>query len=473
MRTNRNTQSGYLVILTLVFGAIFLVMVVAFMSYITNQYTIQQIRAHEERAFAIAESGLHYYKWYLAHFPDDLTNGTGEDGPYEVPYEDTESGLVGTSTLSIAANTSCGDITSVDIVSTGATREAPDITRTLSARYTQPTVATYAYIINANVWAGEDRTIVGPYHSNGVIRMDGTNNSIVSSGQASWECDGSLPCDPHDEGDTVDAVYGDGGDSNLWVFPQPPINFTSISVDLATIADRAENDGGIYLGPSGDYGYRVRFNSDDTISVYVVDRTEQYYSYSSRDGWQYERNVITDDDFVGTYSIPSACSVIFVEDKVWLEGTLSSKVTLAAADIDSAGVDPSIVLNDNITYANENAGLLAIAEDNVLVGLLVPEDMNVSGIFAAQNGRFGRNYYDTWDLPHYLDEYVERGTLTVYGSIISNRRVGTQWVSLSTGAMLSGFANRVNIYDRDLANDPPPYTPATTETFEFTDWREE
>ncbi len=121
-------------------------------------------------------------------------------------------------------------------------------------------------------------------------------------------------------------------------------------------------------------------------------------------------------------------------------------------------------------------GLLAIAEQNVLLGVDVPNDMTINGIFIAQNGRFGRNDYNYSDLPNPsgpLDfrPYYERNSLTTNGTIVSSGRVGTQWVSGTT--FQSGFHNRYSSYDRNLVNDPPPLVPNTSDVYDFVDWREE
>ncbi len=468
-----NTQSkGALLILILIFGSVFFIIMTSYMGFVVTQTRVQEKKMNLAQAREIAEAGLNYYKWYLAHNPNDITNGTGQPGPYVIPYNDPELGAIGEFSLEISSTNFCGDIASIDITSTGYTYAEPNLKRSIYARYSRPTVAEYAYIINANVWAGGDRTIIGPYHSNGIIRMDGTNNSTVTSGQESWVCDNSqLNCDPpNNEGDTLDAVFGDGPNSDLWSFPAPPINFTGLTVNLANMRDKAENGGGIYIPPSSDYGYRVIFQNDNTVDVYVVDGTYNYKGYTSANGWQYERNVITNNYLYGSYNINPDCPLLFVEDKVWLEGDVASKVTLAAADIDTSGVDPSIVLNNNITYTSTSSGLLAVAENDVLVGLAVPNDMALNGIFVAQQGRFGRNHYATSRLPWWLDGYVKRNSLTINGTIVSNGRVGTRWGSATT--YLSGFNTRYNSYDRDLVNNPPPLAPNTSDDYKFIEWRE-
>lgn len=464
-------NKGYLVVLLLVFGSIFFVIFSAFMGYIINQKQIQDTKRNGEQALAIAEAGLNYYKWFLAHNPNDLTNGTGATGPYTIDYNDPEGGLFGTASLAISSTQACGDITSIDIEATGTTLEDASQDRTIYARYAKPSVSEYAYIINSNVWAGEDRTIIGPYHSNGVVRMDGTNNSTVSSGQEDWTCDGSLPCSPYSNGAIVEGVYGDGPNQDLWETGVAPVSFAGITVDLANMQTKANNNGR-YFGDSGDYGYLIDFNSNDTFNLYRVTGTMSYSGYTSEEGWQYERHVITNTSEVSgsPFSIPSDCALIFIEDKVWLRGEINSKVTLAVADVDTIGADPQIIIDDNITYTSANAGLLAIAEEDVLIGVDVPDNMEINGIFIAQNGRFGRNYYN-YSLPSSLDTYRYRSQLTVNGTIVSNGRVGTKWTS--GGTWSSGFENRINAYDRNLVSDPPPLTPEVSDTYQFIEWRQE
>lgn len=474
-------NKGYLLVLILIFGAIFFTMAAAFMGFIVSQHKAQVFNYNKERALDIAEAGLNYYKWYLAHNPDDVTNGTGAPGPYVGVYEDPESGPIGEFSLDIRSSSACGDIYAVDINATGNTYAEPNAGRQVTARYARPTVAEYAYILNSSVWAGPDRTIIGPYHSNGGVRMDGTNNSTVTSGQETWSCDGGFGCDPTQW--SADGVLGDGPNSDLWSFPSTPINFTGLSVDLAAMQAKAQTGGGLYIGPSGDYGYRIVFKANGTIDVYVVDTTHNYYGFTTEDDWQTERHAINATKFLATYTIPTDCSVIFVEDKVWLEGVVNGKVTIAAADVDSSGVERSMILNNNITYANEDSGLLAIAEQDVLVGLIVPNNLTLNGIFVAQKGRFGRNMYcesttggtcnATRRLPSSgvnLRQYAKRNTLTINGTIVTNGREGTKWVSGTT--YLSGFNTRFNSYDRALVSDPPPLTPEVSDTFEFVEWRE-
>lgn len=454
---------GYLLVLILVFGAIFLTITSSFLGFILTQSRAQTVNYNKERALNIAEAGLNYYKWFLAHYPNDMKNGTGLPGPYVGVYSDPEGSAIGEYSLTVSSTTSCGELSSVDITSVGHTYDQPNVGRKVYAKYARPSIAEFAYILNSNVWAGSDRVITGPYHSNGGIRMDGVNNSTVTSGQGTWSCTPAFGCTPTS---TQNGVFGAGPNDDLWSFPSTPINFTGITVDLASMQSKAQNSGGFYLGPSGKAGYHIIFKSDGTFDVRRVNTKE---NEPNGYAWGRYMNILKGTTLIGNYPIPTACPVIYVEDQVWLEGVVKGKVTLAVADVDTVGKDPSIILNNDITYADQNSGLLAIGEYDVLIGLVVPDDMTLNGIFMAQTGHFGRNLYDT-SMPNAWEEYIKRNSLTINGTIVSNGREGTKWTSGNT--FVSGFNNRNNSYDRRLVTNPPPLTPKVSDTYKFIEWRE-
>lgn len=480
MKRRRQHAGGYLVVLALVFGAIFFSIITAFIGYVVTEHRLQTLKVHKERALEVAEAGLDYYKWYLAHFPDDLQNGTATTGPYVHAYEDPEDGPIGEFSLAVEGNMMCDEVSSVDIIATGTVTEAPNVERVIYGRYARPTIAEYAYVINSNVWAGADRIITGPYHSNGGIRMDGTNYSTVSSGVEDWLCTPAFGCTPTT---TQNGVFGAGPNDEYWTYPVPPINFTGISVDLAAMKTKAQSSGR-YHAPTNQRGYHVVLRDNGTYDLYRVNSNTLVWGYTTEGGWTHERYIISNETSLGNFSIPDGCPVIFVEDNLWLEGTVTKKVTIAAANVIDAGVAPSIILENNIIYGGGSTtttpGLLAIAEDSVLIPLDSPNNMTLYGIFVAQSGRFGRNHYctDECDSKHpgnegvsnALDPYVIQNSLTVHGTIVSNQREGTKWSS--GGVQTSGYTTRTNSYDRTLVADPPALTPHTSDTYRFIEWRE-
>lgn len=474
------SEQGSLLVLVLVFGGVFLVILTSFVGFIITQNQVVNFRHEQYLAADIAEAGLNYYKWHLSHYPDDVTDGTGLPGPYTHVYSDPEGGPIGEFSLTISSSTFCGSVASIYVTSTGHTYRDPNAVSTVSARYARPTVAEYSFITNGGVWYGDDRVITGPVHSNQGIRMDGYHNSYVGSGQASWTCTATYGCNPNM---VVNGVYTTGNHATpgLFSFPVSPVDFAGLTLDLSDMKTKAQSSGGIYYGPSGNSGYKVTFNGDGTVTIRRVTNTTSYWAYSTEEGWhQTERNVISASALVATRAIDNECPLLYFEDKVWVDGDISQKVALAAANL-SLGSQTNLVINGDIEYVpGTNAGFIAIAEDDVDVGLEVPFDLETDGIFVAQNGRFGRNHYCVNDcsatggnqgLPAGLDPYVLRGTMTHLGSVVSNGRVGTQWTS---GAVtVSGFQNRVSSFDQDQVSDPPPLTPETSDVYLFSDWRQE
>ncbi len=475
-KNNTKFSGGYLMILVLVFGAIFFTIISSFTVFIVTQSRLIAQRVELETAGQIAEAGLNYYKWYLAHYPNDVTNGTGLPGPYVGVYSDPEGGPIGEYSLSIASTTYCGDVASIRVTSVGYTYEMPDVRRTMTARYTKPTVADYAFILNSNVWAGADRVVNGPYHSNGGIRFDGTNNGSVTSGQTTWTCNSSYGCSPSGNRNGVFTTTGNPNTA-LFDYPATNIDFNGITVDLSQMKTKAQNNGGLYIPPAGgtNAGYRITFNSNNTITVRRVTSTVLHRGNATgvSTDWTDERNIPNGTTLVGTYPISTTCPLIYVEDKVWLEGTVASKVAIAAAS--DTATDPSMILQGNITYTSAtSSGLLAIAEQDVLIGVNVPEDMYINGIFIAKNGKYGRNLYcgtgvsgcSGNNLPAGYGSFAALNSENFNGTIVSNGRVGTQWTNGS------GFDTRYNTYDRNLVDNPPPLIPSTSDDYEFSDWQD-
>ena len=466
---------GYLMLLTIVFGALFLGVLGALSGYVLSQNEAQVRSTGDAKAFSMAEAGLEYYHWYLAHNPGDITHGTGQAGPYVIPYTDPEGGSAGEISLEIAGNLSCGQTTSIDIRSTGIPNDGSGAERTVVGRYAQPTVAKYSYVLNDSVWAGEDRVINGPYHSNGGVRMDGTANAPVTSSLTSWLCTSSFGCSPNQ---TKAGVWGSGPNQDLWSYPVPQVDFSGIAADFSSLKSLAQADG-IYLArySSGNSngaaywrGYHLIFNANNTVTVRRVSSTVSMdvTPVNSADS-DVDRARIQNETNYATYAIPEDCGLIYVEDNVWVEGTISDKITLVAANVVNTGVEPSAYLKGNIAYSTTDgsAGLALIAERNVLITPDSPFNMTLNGIFIAQGGAFGRNLYDC------PSTYEPKGTLTIIGTTVSNKRTGTKWENGCGWSGDAGYQTRTDAYDRKLATDPPPFTPIVSSDYTFVDWREE
>ena len=456
----------------LVFAAVLSMTVAGMVNMSVLQTKLLRTKAEKQLSADLAEAGLNYALWFAKRFPQDTQDGTGQPGPYEHVVKDEFTNTdIGAFTLDMQAGKACGQVMWRDVVSTGRAYGQFTTSKKLSARIANPSVAEYSYIINSDVWAGASRNIVGPYHSNGGVRMDGTNNSTVSSAKSTWTCDSSFGCTPTQQ---VSGVFGSGSGSNLWTYPVNEIDFNLMNLDMSFLKDLAQNSGGLYFGEftgnSGDdsQGYRFIFKNDGTVDVYKVTdawgywgyRNEYEYDYSAYYGWRIERNDIKEQTYLGNYQIPPSCSLIFSEEKVWVEGVIDGKVTVVAGRV-SGSYKPEAVLNDNITYkdADGSDGLTLFAQGYVLIPEFSPNDMELNGIFIAQNGSFGRSYYS----------YNTKNSLTINGTVVSNYRVGTSW---GCPYFCSGYASRTNSYDRFLRDAPPPFTPYATSSPKIIKWQD-
>lgn len=450
--------------LVLVFAGVFIVIISALTGYIFAQNKLQFAKENREKALHIAEAGLNYYKWRLAHYPDDLEDGTGESGPYEHAYYDPEGDEIGTFSLEIDGNQQCGSIRSIDITSTGSSKADPTLTRVVSAKYARPTIAEYALILNSNVWSAQ-QDILGRFHSNGGIRMDANNLSLVTSAVSSWTCTSTFGCSP----DSTQAGIFGTGNNDLWSFPKPQIDFAGITTDLVQMKTLAQSSG-VYFADSGAQGYRIALNSNGTFDIFRVDSvTGGNTMYSSQWGWEPEYDTISSETYLQTYTPPADCMLVFVEDKLWLGGTVAGKLTIASADLVDPNVETDVILRSSIDYTTLDGtdGVTVIAEEDILIPPDSPDFMTLRGIYIAQTGHFGRNYFATGN--GYSSAQAFKNTLTMNGTIVSNGRTGTKWLCPN---YCSGYETRANSYDSTQGANPPPLTPYTSQDYKFVLWRE-
>ncbi len=469
-----STKKGSVTVYVLVFGTIFLFVFMSMMSMVLAWHRVSLQSAARESSLHIAEAGIEYYKWYFSHFPDELLDGPMVYGPF--PFQDPQGRVIGEFIIEAGSTLQCGEIGAVDINSTGWTTQFPEVSRTIRIRYARPSVADFASIINSNVWIGPDHEIKGPYHSNGGIRMDGENHSTVTSGRSSWICTGSFGCDPSEEMPGVFTTAN--GKEELFSFPVTPFDFEGMTGDIAairsaTLPPPSGQGRGVYVPPSDSgNGYRAVL-SGRTMDLYEVTTLDQIYAYSQEKGWHWESSVIVNEQLYGSYDLPDECGAVFIEDDVWVEGSVEGKVTLAAGNMINPNLSSNVWLRDNIEYSGPaggrdgSNGLLVIAQGDVSITLDSPDSMEIHGAFIAQNGRFGRNHYPCSLYPDdCFKSYIE-----VIGSVVSNGRVGTQWVD-SIGTVLSGYLQRETIYDPRQSPDPAPFLPSTSPLFEVVRWRE-
>lgn len=492
MATNHKNQKGSIIALVLVFGGGALLVLGGLLGFILVQSRQSLQKVAWENSLNLAEAGINYYRWHLNHDSSDVQDGQSSCcanqpcdscGPYEHSYYDATGKLVGYFFLEITPREICGEILGVYVSSTGYTDKFPAYKRKVRAKYASTSVAEYSYLLNDNVWAGGDRQIYGKYFSNGGIIMDGTHNSIVSSASPTWTCTSSFGCSYSACPDgcyrsgfdcTCDGVIGDSPNKDLWQFPVPPFDFDGLTHDLSQMKTLAANKGK-YFPPSTDLdsegqGYHLILKSDGKFDINIITSLGSVRGFSVEEQWHDDYHIIqTESPYQTDVSLPADCGLIFTEDNLWVEGTVKGRVTVASANLIDQFKDTGVVLNNNLTYTDLGGddSLALIAEKDVLIPLYSPNDMVTQGVFVSQKGRsLSRNHYDCSKYP----EDCKKNTLTLYGSVVSNGRVGTRWVLGPT--WISGYNQRYDYFDQKLATNPPPLLPYVSEDLEMISWEE-
>lgn len=471
MKKNQGIITAY----ALVFGAIALILLGGLLGLVLLQLKLSNQRRAFYEALEIAEAGVHYYRWCLNNEIEGIC-------PLQKEYTNTSAVPLGTFSLQVDSRVSCGATLNHTITSTGSSYLWPEKTRQIRVLYGRPSVAQYAYLLNDNVWAGSDREIRGLYHSNAGIRMDGENQSLVTSAQEEWICTASFgcsvcptsanpPCRIEGSQCVCPGVFTTTSNANpdLFTFPVPAFDFSGITIDLAQIKELTLAYAQQYYWPSSSQldpeakGYHFKFLNNGTFEVWIVTGLNSTFAYSLEEGWHFDDFTIASEYRYGApIIIDPNCALIFAEDRLWVEGEVRGKVTLASANLINPNQDTDVILAGDINYAalDGSDGLSVIGERNVLIAPDSPNQMELRGIFIAQKGRFGRNHY-----PGNLKEKLEMG-----GSIISNGRVGTKWSS--GGQIISGYLKRENYIDPNLIYNPPAFVPYVSPEFEIVNWEE-
>lgn len=446
----------------------FLIVIYGLLFVLSLQFDFAQRQHASERAIHIAEAGVNYYRWHLAHDPDDFTDATGGPGPYIHDYLDPQGASIGKFSLEVTPPSQGSSI--VTIRSTGWSNEFPKIKRTIETQYGIQSFSKFSFLSNASSWYGTGITVNGQIHSNNGIRQDGINLSLVTSAKEEYMCGSETGCSPPQP---KPGVWGSGGDQGLWQFPVPAVDFDTISFDFAKMKEDAQTNG-LYLGSSGSRGYHLIFLADGTVRVYRVEGTTFIRGYSvpgqglgtdGRGGCRPRYQIITNETLIGTYDVAST-PIIFSEDHIWVEGTITGRLTITAARFPIESNYANIWIPNNITYTSYDGSnsLGLIAQNDIYFARNIPNNFQIDAILMAQKGKIIRHGYFWWCGG---TTNAVRDKLTINGSIISYFK--SYW-NFGSGPT-SGFKVREINYDTNNLFNPPPYFPTSGE-YEFISWKE-
>lgn len=457
-------------ILVIVTAAVIFIYAILFVLVKQLEFSTRQIAL--EQSLNIAEAGVNYYRWHLAHDPDDYTDGTGEPGPYEHEYTDPEGSPIGRFSLDITPPDAGSSV--VTIKSTGWSYDFPNIKRAVKVQYGQPSFARYSFLQHESSWYGSGITVNGLIHSNNGIRMDGTNMSLVNSAQETYVCGSETgcynqsycnsPCNWNSSESQCECpgVWGSGGDEGLWQYPVTPVDFDAISFDFVQMKSSAQQEG-LHLENSGKRGYHIVFNGEN-FEVFRVNTTRYVYAYG-QDGCQRRHQIIRSETSLGSYSITDY-PIVFAEDNLWVEGNLDGRITVVGAQFPIDTTITNVWIPNSITYTNydQSNSLGLIAQNDIYFARNIPEDFRIDGAIMAQQGRIIRHAYYWWCGG---SSEAIKDKLTIYGSIISFQK--SYW---NYGSLSSGFIERDISYDPNLLYFSPPFFPTSGE-YEFISWIEE
>jgi hypothetical protein len=480
------SSSGTLLVQALIFGTISIVIVGALISWAGINIKASRLGIYREQALQIAEAGVDYYRWHLAHAPNDYQDGTGIAGPYVHPFTDKDGNVIGQFSLVITPPPTGSTI--VKIESTGVSFADSSVTRKVTTRLAIPSLAKFAVVTNDAVRFGEGTEVFGPIHSNGGVRFDGIAHNVITSSVDKYD-------DPDHTGGQEFGVHThvnappSSGVNNSFrsaeappntipnrsdvfesgrLFPQPAFDFVGLTTDLAGIKSKAQT-AGKYISSSGSQGYRLVFKTDDTFDVYKVTQLQATpggcSNTQSQSGWGvWSIKTTGGQTFVANYPIP-ANGMIFVEDNVWVEGQINTaRVTVGSGRFpDNASTRTSITVNNNLLYTNYDGQdvIALIAQNNINVGLYSLNDLRIDAALVAQNGRIGRYYYGSSCGSNYI-----RNSLTLYGMLASYGRYGFAYTDGT------GYDTRTIIYDANLLYGPPPSFPLTSDQYQTISWEE-
>lgn len=463
-------QRGQLTVAVLFFSVMAVILATGFI-FLASSFLQLSVRGlNKAQAFAIAEAGIEYYRWHLAHSPQDFWDGTGgQSGPYVHGYYDKDGRLLGQ--FSLAVTPPAPGSTIVTIRSVGTVFADSSVQKIIQVRMGIASLARYAWVLNDFVYFGTAAQVYGQVHSNSQIHFDGVAHNLVSSavntstdpdsGTVQWGVfTKSGPDDPQPPTPVPSRpdVFMAGRQ-----FPVPAADFVGLTQDLSDVKTAALASS-TYFPSSTVFGYDLHLA---TSGVYTLRKVTALVSppqgctnSQGQAGWGTWS--IASSTLYATGTIPQNGN-IFVEDNLWVHGRIQGKrVTVAAGRFDTQATKASITVNTSTLYsAYDGTDTLAlIAQDNLNVGLRSENNLQIDGALMAINGRVGRYYYRSYCGTGYI-----RNSLTTNGMLGTSVRPAFYYGS-------SGYSSRTYNYDANLLYAPPPSFPLSGSQYTLISWDE-
>ena len=475
---SKGKESGQLTLSVLLFSFVAIIILSGLIIWVDVNLKSAYRSIHRDSAFRIAEAGIEYYRWHLAHAPLDFQDGTGQAGPYIHDFYDKSGNVIGEFKLEITPPPIGSTV--VTIRSTGTVDGVSGLEKSIEIKMAKPSFAKYAVVLNDNVRFGPGTEVFGQIHSNGGIRFDGLAHNIVTSAVAQYndpDHSGNVEFGVHTHVAPIDPFPPNPVPSRPDVFmagrqfPVPAIDFSGITSSLANIKSEAQS-AGRYFAPSEEKGYHIVLKNNDTFDLYKVNSTVPIpngcINVIGQKNWGTWS--IQSQQLMGNYAIPQN-GLIFVEDHVWIDGSINTARAMVASGVfpENSSKYTNIIVNSDLLYTNYDGqdSLGLIAQGDINAGMVSEDDLRIDAALIAQNGRVGRQYYrpPSGNQPR-CSPYHVRDTITIYGMIGSYQRYGFAYTDGT------GYQTRNLIYDSFLLYGPPPSFPLTSDYYEQIFWNE-
>jgi len=456
----------------LVFGALGVFLLSSLAGWGVLNFRASQQALRREMAFDIAEAGTDYYRWHLAHAPEDYQDGQQGPGPYTHDFQDKNGNSIGKFVLDITPPEVGSTI--VVVKSTGQLNVDANIRRSVRTELEKASWAKYAVVANADMRFGEGTEVFGPVHSNQGVRFDGLAHNVVSSAVEQYDDpDHSGPLEfgvhthlyPQDPYPPLSVPSRPDVFEAGRQFPVPAVDFDGITMTLSEMQTESQEHG-FYRANAGALGYHVVLKTDDTFDLYKV--TSLFHAPPGCDneldqeGWGTWS--VANQQLLGNYPFPEN-GIMFFEDDVFVDGKINTaRLTVVAAFLpDNPPFRKNIILNNDLLYTNYDGQdvLGLIAQGNINVGLVSDDNLRVDAALVAQQGRVGRYYYGSACSP-----YDVRQNIVLWGMLATNQRYGFAYTDDT------GYQNRSLNYDGHLLYNPPPSFPLTSDQYITLSWEE-
>lgn len=445
-KKKKHTKKGIALVSALILLAVLSMIFLSMIQYVSTTVRFSLYESRNETALNIAEAGIHFYRWYIAHQLDGLNADQvqafwestspypyGVDAPYVADFE-------GLGEYSITVTPPQTGSTSVIIESTGSSYTDSQLERTIRVRLRRPAWSEFVILSDSDLDLPDGTETFGPIHSNGGVRFDGVAHNSISSAVSTYDYGGSekpgVWTSWFGEYNTNMASNVFSGGKGVGVGEE---DFDATLVNFQLMYEEAD-DIGLAYGKQGQ-GHQVVLDYDE-VDIYRLTGA----AVNKKNG-----TVKDSKKKVVALNVPLPdIGVIYVGKNVWVEGVLGTGKQLSIVTIHSGNPHGTVFLSDDITYEDYTSGTILglVAINDIEIVKNSDTNLRVDAVMLAHGGGV------------YRTDTSSKNQLDIYGAIVTN-----------TGFDVNGYSTVNLIYDTNLLYNAPPFFPSSGE-YELDLWEE-